>query len=226
MSFRALRFDSVCRACRRAAYAARVGKALDLKHCRVAHTMEEDGLYLHKRPVRGAGSAANILSQAGSIFHHIVLFVKTPQVCAVPVASDCAAALPGVASAPSEVHPPSCRYCRKLYRKLLVGVLVSLTAARISSPLQGLTALEMGPRGDADVASNIFEAVEAGPIVCHAAEPPADGAPLLHIAAPHHTLTDPAVQKASCKPCTSRPFHIHRSELGQVAFTETEREAW
>lgn len=142
-----------------AAYAARVGKALDLKDCRVAHAMQEDGLYLHKRPVRGAGSAANILSQAGSIFHHIVLFVKTPQ---------------------------------------------------------GLTALEMGPRGDADVASNIFEAVEAGPIVCHAAEPPADGAPLLHIAAPHHTLTDPAVQKA-IEFASAQQYHTVHSNCIQFA---------
>ena len=61
--------------------------------------------------------------------------------------------------------------------------------------MQGVTALEMGPRGDADVTSNIFEAVEAGPVLCHAAQPPADGRPLLHIAAPHHQLSHPAIQQ-------------------------------
>lgn len=65
--------------------------------------------------------------------------------------------------------------------------------------IQGLTALEMGPRGDADVTSNIFEAVQAGPIVCHAAAPPVDGRPLLHIAAPHHQLTQPAIRKVRCR---------------------------
>lgn len=63
--------------------------------------------------------------------------------------------------------------------------------------MQGVTALEMGPRGDADVTSNIFEAVEAGPVLCHAAQPPADGRPLLHIAAPHHQLSHPAIQQVS-----------------------------
>ena len=66
--------------------------------------------------------------------------------------------------------------------------------------LQGVTALEMGPRGDADMTSNIFEAVEAGPVLCHSAEPPADGRPLLHIDAPHHQLSDPVVQQVMLRP--------------------------
>lgn len=64
----------------RSAYAARVGKALDLQHCHVVHDMEQDGLYLYKRPVIGAGGAAHILSQGGSIFQHILLYVKSPEV--------------------------------------------------------------------------------------------------------------------------------------------------
>jgi hypothetical protein len=70
--------------------------------------------------------------------------------------------------------------------------------------VQGVTALEMGPRGDADVTSNIFEAVEAGPVLCHAAQPPADGRRLLHIAAPHHQLSHPAIQQVSPGCCTQR----------------------
>jgi hypothetical protein len=68
--------------------------------------------------------------------------------------------------------------------------------------VQGVTALEMGPRGGADMTSNIFEAVEAGPVLCHTAQPPADGRPLLHIAAPHHQLTQPAVQRVILQPCS------------------------
>lgn len=64
----------------RSAYAARVGRALDLQHCRVVHDITENGLYLYKRPVLGEGSAANVLSQAGSIFHHILLLFKSPGV--------------------------------------------------------------------------------------------------------------------------------------------------
>jgi hypothetical protein len=65
---------------RRSAYAGRVSSALDLQHCRVVQSMEQDGLYLYKRPVVGTGGAANILSQAGSIFHHILLLVKHDEV--------------------------------------------------------------------------------------------------------------------------------------------------
>ena len=64
----------------RSAYAARVGQVLDLRHCRVVQSMQQDGLYLYKRPVVGTGGAANILSQAGSIFHHILLLVKHQEV--------------------------------------------------------------------------------------------------------------------------------------------------
>lgn len=63
--------------------------------------------------------------------------------------------------------------------------------------IQGLVALEMGSQGDNDVADNIFESVEAGPILCHAAEPPNDAAPLLHIGAPHHPLSEPSIQKVA-----------------------------
>ncbi len=54
----------------------------------------------------------------------------------------------------------------------------------------------MGPNGDADVASNIFEAVESGPVECHAATLPDDGSPLLHVDVPHHPLSHPAVRSA------------------------------
>lgn len=64
----------------RSVYARRVSSALDLWHCRVVQSMEQDGLYLYKRPVVGTGGAANILSQAGSIFHHILLLVKHKEV--------------------------------------------------------------------------------------------------------------------------------------------------
>jgi hypothetical protein len=69
--------------------------------------------------------------------------------------------------------------------------------------VQGVTALEMGPRGDADVTSNIFEAVEAGPVLYHSSEQPADGRPLLHVAAPHHQLSQPAVQQVMLRPGTA-----------------------
>jgi hypothetical protein len=36
---------------------------------------EEDGLYLHKRPIRGLGPN-NPLAVGGSVFHHVLLYVK------------------------------------------------------------------------------------------------------------------------------------------------------
>lgn len=41
--------------------------------------MTEDGLYLHKRPVRVLGEAmgqAAVLEQAGTVFHHVTLYVR------------------------------------------------------------------------------------------------------------------------------------------------------
>eukprot|EP00884_Botryococcus_braunii_P022100 jgi/Botrbrau1/8574/Bobra.0359s0037.1 len=45
----------------------------------VSSNMVEDGLYLHKRPVRVMGEAlgqAAVLEQAGTVFHHVTLYVK------------------------------------------------------------------------------------------------------------------------------------------------------
>lgn len=68
----------------RASYCKRVGKILDHKDCHVVDAMTQPGLYLYKRPVRGGSgggggsmlSAEKLLEQAGSIMHHIVLYVK------------------------------------------------------------------------------------------------------------------------------------------------------
>lgn len=66
------------------AYCKRVGKVLDHKDCHVVPTMGQPGLYLFKRPVHSSGSnngggisAESLLKQAGSIMHHIILYVKT-----------------------------------------------------------------------------------------------------------------------------------------------------
>lgn len=60
-----------------------MGKVLDHKDCHVVDRMEQPGLYLYKRPVRSGGggggmlNAEKLLQQAGSIMHHIVLYVKS-----------------------------------------------------------------------------------------------------------------------------------------------------
>lgn len=51
-----------------------MARALDLKQCRVVHSIEAEGLYLCKRPVRG--NAGSMLRAAGSVFHHIILYIK------------------------------------------------------------------------------------------------------------------------------------------------------
>ncbi len=43
------------------------------------NSISEDGLYIHKRPVRVMGDALGqtaVLQQAGSVFHHVILYVK------------------------------------------------------------------------------------------------------------------------------------------------------
>ncbi len=58
---------------------------LDHKDCHVVDSMAAPGLYLYKRPVSSSGgsaggallSAEKLLQQAGSIMHHIVLYVRT-----------------------------------------------------------------------------------------------------------------------------------------------------
>ena len=65
----------LCTSTCRAAYFARLRTALDRSHFQVLDDFEGDGLYLHKRPVRGAGGAA-FLAHGGTVFHHVVLYVK------------------------------------------------------------------------------------------------------------------------------------------------------
>mmetsp|Transcript_14992 Transcript_14992/g.45253 ORF Transcript_14992/g.45253 Transcript_14992/m.45253 type:complete len:405 (+) Transcript_14992:147-1361(+) len=149
-----------------ASYCKRVGKILDHKDCHVVDAMTQPGLYLYKRPVRGGSgggggsmlSAEKLLEQAGSIMHHIVLYVKADD---------------------------------------------------------ELSALEMGPSGDADVHSNVFEAVEAGPVHQGMATAPPKG-PFLHIRAPTHPLAHPAVQQA-IEYAQGRQYHTLRGNCIQFA---------
>ena len=48
------------------------------QHClRPASEIKEDGIYLHKRPVKSAGGQADVLRQAGTVFYHVVVYIKT-----------------------------------------------------------------------------------------------------------------------------------------------------
>lgn len=78
-----------------------------------------------------------------------------------------------------------------------------------------LSALEMGPCGDGDVHSNVFEAVEAGPVHQEGtAQPPQQG-PFLHVAAPTHPLSHPAVQQA-IRFAQGRQYHTLRGNCIQA----------
>lgn len=72
----------------------------------------------------------------------------------------------------------------------------------------------MGPSGDADVHSNVFEAVEAGPVHQGMATAPPKG-PFLHIRAPTHPLAHPAVQQA-IEYAQGRQYHTLRGNCIQV----------
>ncbi len=78
-----------------------------------------------------------------------------------------------------------------------------------------LSALEMGPCGDGDVHSNVFEAVEAGPVHQEGtAQPPQQG-PFLRVAAPTHPLSHPAVQQA-IRFAQGRQYHTLRGNCIQA----------
>ena len=67
---------------RRAAYFARLGELLSTSGARALLSPADDftsgdGLYIYKRPVRSAGpEAAAMLASGGSVFHHVVVYVK------------------------------------------------------------------------------------------------------------------------------------------------------
>ena len=49
---------------------------MDRTHFRAAHAFDADGLYVYKRPVRTGDEMAELLSQAGTVLHHVVLYVR------------------------------------------------------------------------------------------------------------------------------------------------------
>jgi hypothetical protein len=61
------------------AYMKRVKAAAQSKQCSaefaVKQAIDEDGLYVHKRPIRGLGNGSP-LATGGSLFHHTLLYYK------------------------------------------------------------------------------------------------------------------------------------------------------
>ena len=61
------------------AFFGRFASMLDPRLFSPAHFFDRHGLYIYKRPVRTASSEhAALLSSAGSLFHHVVVYVKRP----------------------------------------------------------------------------------------------------------------------------------------------------
>ncbi|KAL4451457.1 hypothetical protein ABPG75_007119 [Micractinium tetrahymenae] len=61
----------------KAAYFQRLGARLRRDLFSPASGFERDGLYIYKRPVRsGSGDKAALLASGGSVFHHVVVYVK------------------------------------------------------------------------------------------------------------------------------------------------------
>jgi len=65
----------VCR--RRAQYLQRLRRSLDAQAFHSARSLAEPGIYVWKRRIRAAaGSQAAMLELAGTVFYHVVVYVK------------------------------------------------------------------------------------------------------------------------------------------------------
>lgn len=60
----------------RSSYFRRLAASVDRTHFRAAQAFDADGLYVYKRPVRTGDAMAELLSQAGTVLHHVVLYVR------------------------------------------------------------------------------------------------------------------------------------------------------
>jgi hypothetical protein len=62
---------------RRAQYLQRLRRSLDAQAFQSARSLEEPGVYVWKRRLRAAaGSQAAMLELAGTVFYHVVVYVK------------------------------------------------------------------------------------------------------------------------------------------------------
>lgn len=57
-------------------YFTKLKKAIDDSWFLVVENIEEDGLYVGKRAIRGAQGQGDLLNQAGTVFYHTVLYVR------------------------------------------------------------------------------------------------------------------------------------------------------
>lgn len=61
----------------RASYFSRLRSEIEHSKFRAATAFERDGIYIYKRPVRsGSHQHAALLAQGGSVFHHVVVYLK------------------------------------------------------------------------------------------------------------------------------------------------------
>jgi len=58
---------------------SRLSRKIEKHLFSVTHTFDKDGIYLYKRPVRSSiPEHAALLAQAGTVFHHVVIYLKPP----------------------------------------------------------------------------------------------------------------------------------------------------
>ena len=60
----------------RSGYFARLKPKIDNSKFEVVQSIEEDGLYIGKRAIQGAEGQAQMLNQAGTVFYHVLLYVR------------------------------------------------------------------------------------------------------------------------------------------------------
>ena len=61
----------------RQAYYRRLREKIDTDIFKVVDTIEEDGLYIGKRAIRGAQGQGDLLNQAGTVFYHTVVYIRS-----------------------------------------------------------------------------------------------------------------------------------------------------
>ena len=57
-------------------YFSRLRNHINVADFEVVDAVEADGLYIFKRPVRAAAGQGRMLNQAGTVFHHVVLYIR------------------------------------------------------------------------------------------------------------------------------------------------------
>ena len=57
-------------------YFKRLRNHINVADFEVVDTVEADGLYIFKRPVRAATGQGQMLNQAGTVFYHVLLYIK------------------------------------------------------------------------------------------------------------------------------------------------------